>query len=366
MTSVRYEFGDRERIAFDLSEGVVRSIVPEITLSNGGESSVGRLQFSYDRGSGFYKHMLSTVYAIAAGAPFQIYRPDWVRLQGDLVGGSRLAHALLARPDGEQLDVALVEVEDVLDLTAEDDPGAVVPVEWDPAVFEATVTVVLEEYVSAVVSATTEYIGFHEEHGGGYTSERVRWLLGGARTVRQEIRDASGVAACPFGPESPRVQTYLYDSSFTNRAVTHLLIESGIVSQEVERLGGQDDDIGRQYQTLLSHPSWEIQTAVASALGRRPDERATEWLLGRRWTDDPRVVPIALRAAAQIGGEDVREALLETLDFSEQPEIRRTAVTLLADHPDQETRDALRAVVEADDEVRETAREVLSTMERRS
>jgi len=110
--------------------------------------------------------------------------------------------------------------------------------------------------------------------------------------------------------------------------------------------------------------SEHIKQATVKELAARPDEQAKESLLATRWRDQPQLVQPALHGAAKLGGEDVRDALCETIGFSSHPEIRQTAIELLGDYPDDKTRETLASVAKDDEDetVRETATQVLSAL----
>ncbi|QPV61596.1 HEAT repeat domain-containing protein [Halosimplex litoreum] len=90
-------------------------------------------------------------------------------------------------------------------------------------------------------------------------------------------------------------------------------------------------------------------------------------MLWTRWTDNPDVVPHAIRALVQIGGEDVREALLELPDFSEEESIRKAAIEGLAEFDDEEVRTTLQAIADNEEEsepIREAARDALAAVDK--
>lgn len=356
MESVEFRFADRDTESAD-ADG---SPMPrEIALVNQIDAGAERLRLVYDSTAPgtFHRKLLGTLYAVAGDYSFRIRRPRWLYVtphSGEDEKRYPPRYSVVADPDGEFIQVAMAEDADGRDT---------VPAQWRPESSRTTVTVRTDEYVEEVVTSAEAFVE-QEENEGETVRDRIRFLLDDAREIREAIRTEGDATGFRLAPESPKVQPYLYENHFTEPSVSYFLVQTGVVRAEVDRLRGRDTDVGAKYQALLSHESRTIQRAAANALEQHPDERAKEWLLLRRWVDRPEIVPVALRAAAQFQGEDVREALYETIDFSDRSEIRKTAVELLVEYPDEETVDILEEVAESDQDgsVREAARSVLDTI----
>jgi hypothetical protein len=114
---------------------------------------------------------------------------------------------------------------------------------------------------------------------------------------------------------------------------------------------------------LFRHP--EIPSETAKALARNPDERAREVLLQTRWKDQAEVMPHVFEALVELGGDDVRDTLLDTIGFTNKEPIRVAAVECLSAFDDAEVRQRLQEVAEDEEkseEVRQAARESLAEL----
>jgi len=129
---------------------------------------------------------------------------------------------------------------------------------------------------------------------------------------------------------------------------------------------GNDKKAKRWYKELLLSAETEIPSETAKALAKNPDEQAREALLQTRWKDQAEVVPHAFETLVELGGEDVRDALLETIGFTRHESIRVAAVECLSAFDDNEVRQRLQEVAadeEKSEEVRQAARESLAQLQ---
>jgi len=348
---VQFEYGR------DAEDGSESETPLSVTFINQAQTGVDSFRLSYESPSAvpIYRDFLRSVYGVAGDYPFQVRRPDWITVERDGIRNQYdRTYSLVASANDGRIEIAIVDYID--------EPSSVVPHEWRPGGFIATVTVPVDEYVEQIVTAAERYISRATESERLNPDERVVRLLDDAKAVRNAVREERSLDQFRLAPDSPGVQSYLYDNSFTDTSISYFLVERGVVREEMHRLRERENSVSEKYQKLLSHDSRLIQKAVAEILEERPDERAKEWLLGRRWTERPEIVRPALRAGAHFDDEDVRDALCETVDFSSHADIRATAVELLGDYPDGETVDVLESLVEddADETVRTAARETLS------
>lgn len=306
----------------------------------------------------FFRDFLASIYAISGGYCFQIHRPKWFIVDSEM-GEVRYdsKYSIVAYPRDNTLEIALVDYID--------EPSDVVPVQWRTDSLIATVSIRTDEYVAAVIDVAEVFVNHLEESAEVEVDQRILTFLQDAKAIKNCIDQTGDATQYRLQPDSERVQVYLYDNMFTDVSLTHFLIKTGVVRAEVERLHTLgDEDASKKYKTLLSHDSRQIQQEVAEVLAEQPDERALEWLLGRRWTDRPEIVEPALRGAAKIGGQDVRDALCDEVDFSSHAQLRLLAVELLADYADETTIETLETVAteDEDDDVRAGAREVLAEL----
>jgi len=121
----------------------------------------------------------------------------------------------------------------------------------------------------------------------------------------------------------------------------------------------------RWYEELLLSADPEIPSETAKALARNPDERAREVLLQTRWKDQAEVMPHVFEALVELGGDDVRDTLLDTIGFTNKEPIRVAAVECLSAFDDGEVRQRLQEVAEDEEksaEVRQAARDSLAEL----
>ncbi|MBO4249288.1 hypothetical protein IL252_15855 [Halomicrobium sp. IBSBa] len=156
----------------------------------------------------------------------------------------------------------------------------------------------------------------------------------------------------------------MYEEAYDQKSFSQFLVSTNIIYDEIDRIQ-QENAVEEKYETLLSHDSDLIRQATAEALMEMPDVRAVEALLTQRWKDEPDLMPVVFEAAVECDGETVRDALIETLDFSNYPEIREAAVVQLQHYSGDDVVAALEETVANDsaETVQTAAREILGMVE---
>lgn len=355
MNAVQLTFGDK--VTRQARAGNDGYCYLTLDVENRADTGPARLRFDYEEvASVFFREMLTALDGIATGNPTRLPRPH--SIEADREGDSMrydATHTPIARADGDIVRIAITSDDVNSDRLAAGD--------WDRYELLTAVEVDVEPFVSAVVSAAEEYVSLVREHRtDDWHDERLLGVFEDGQAIRSHVESHGTIAGYEPDPDSERVQQYLYRAEYDEPSLSRLLIETGVLRREIDRLQNSDGDaVAENYRRLLSHQCEHVRTAVIEVLTEMPDERAKRPLLDLRWEDDPDVVCPALEAAAGIGGAEVREALCETLEFSDQPRIRETAVTELAAFVGEEVTDTLATVAEEDDsqQVREAAQSTL-------
>ncbi|WP_436932369.1 HEAT repeat domain-containing protein [Halosimplex halobium] len=213
------------------------------------------------------------------------------------------------------------------------------------------------EYATALFEATEEYIRLAEiadpsdNKGPCAVNETLKLYYIGLETMVEHYEEHGTLQNFRFDADSEFIQMFLYQYDINSEDLSRYVIKEGILRDEIMNLSQtENNSISEQYKALLSHSSRRIRSEAAGVLAEYPDDRAKDGLLWTRWTDNPDVVPHAIRALVQIGGEDVREALLELPDFSEKESIRKAAIEGLAEFDDEEVRTTLQTIADNEDE----------------
>jgi len=231
------------------------------------------------------------------------------------------------------------------------------------------------EYIAALHRATQEYIRLAEIAseeditGPGAVNETLEFYYNGLDEMYQYYNLYRTLVEFRFDPESDFIQDYLYTFDGGSEYIARYAIKEQILPKEIARIKRTvTDGVALDlYESLLTHKSRQIREEAARILVEQSDNRAKDGLLWTRWTDNPDVVPHAIRALVQIGGDDVREALLDLPDFSEKEAIRKAAVEGLAEFDDEEVRTTLKAIADDGDEseaIREASRDALAALDK--
>lgn len=206
---------------------------------------------------------------------------------------------------------------------------------------------------------------------------------------RSEVTDECDCTTLPVGIEDSRNRISYYRNHGTQDGYTpiidreHLktaitdcehkdllrefLVQTDGIQSFVSDLIDSDDDeyVEEWYEEMLLSRYPDIPSKAAKALADEPDERAKDSLLQTQWKDQAEVVPNAIEALVQLGGDDVRDALVEILDFSNKARIREAAAEGLASFEGLEVREALQETrddPEEEDRVRQAARNTLQSI----
>jgi hypothetical protein len=359
MSSVHFQFDERAEDAKEMT-GMSGVMPEEVIFTNLDEGNVDKLRLIYDYPApiSLYRTFLGSVYGLAGGYPTQLSRPSWIRLEkNDCTEKFDRKYTPLIRRKGGQVEITVVDYID--------EPSEPVPVEWRPDISSPIVSVNLTEYIDAIIDASQEHLSVVKKQENAELDERIIHFLEDIKTIRYHLESEGDLSEFHIDPGTPRVQEYLYEKPFVDVSLSYFLVEVGVIRDEIRRLQKQADQPSEKYKQLLSHESKRIQQEAATALISNPDERAIEWLLARRWTDVPDIVVPSFQAVANFQSDDLHTALLETLDFSNHAKIRRAAVKLLEEYPDEQTINKLEEIADGDDDqtVRETARSVLDSIE---
>ncbi|WP_256392928.1 HEAT repeat domain-containing protein [Natronoarchaeum rubrum] len=358
MNSVQLSIDSKDKIVQQAQAAEDSYCYPEIDLLDQAETRADRIQLQYeDLASVFVREMLTTLYGLAAARVFTLPSPRTVVVER---GGNSFRHNTtyppLAKPSQDTVVIAITE-----DDVRTDEHGRPA---WEPSHLSATVEVNVEHFVSSIVAAADEYVSLVRKcWPDEWRDERLVTLLDDGRSIRNYVEKHGSATGFELNPDSDRVQQYLYHAEYEESALSRFLVETGTLREIVGQLRERDgQDVETKYEMLLSHQSDIIKRGVLQSLKKYPDDRAKQQLINQRWADDPEIVPLALGAAAQSGGADVRDALLDTLEFSNEPRIRETAVNELATYIDDDVADTLAIIAEEDDteRVRAAARRVLS------
>jgi hypothetical protein len=216
------------------------------------------------------------------------------------------------------------------------------------------------DYITSLYEATERYIELSElakgepEMGPRAVNDNFETLYIGLKATFEYYNRHGTVEGFKFDPESDFVQQYLYVSRIQSSNIDNYLIDVGVLENEVERIQSEvdNDEVSEKYETLLNSDSLslEVRAEVSRILMSSPDRRARDALLQTRWRDQVAVVPNAVQALVQLGGDDVRNGLLELLDFSDKEPIRKAAVEGLAEFDGDEVREALETIRDDPDE----------------